>query len=98
MMKLNDLRRFAVRRQARVRFHMLNGMDCVIDEHGISRTPGLSAPPDFNAEDELGKAKEFTVEWAAQPKSRPQAMTREQLEKAIAEVGAHPVAAHDHEE
>ena len=61
-MTLVELRRLAVRRQSRIRFRLENGLECVIDEHGIARVPELRAVPDFNLEQELAKASEFALE------------------------------------
>jgi hypothetical protein len=61
-MTLAELRRLAVRQQSRIHFHLQNGMECVIDEHGIARVPALHSIPDFNLEQELAKAGEFALE------------------------------------
>lgn len=63
-MTLAELRRLAVRQQSRIHFRLQNGMECVIDEHGIARVPALHAIPDFNLEQELATAGEFTLEKA----------------------------------
>ena len=61
-MTLLDLRRLAVRKQAKIRFVLRNGMECVISEDGIARVPALKSVPEFNLEQELAAATAFVVE------------------------------------
>ena len=61
-MTLLDLRRYAVRQQSRIHFRLVNGMECVVDERGVARVPALRSTPDFNLEQELTTASEFSVE------------------------------------
>lgn len=80
-MKLADLRRTAIKSSVRVRFSLSNGMECVLNEHGIAQIPALHAVPDFDLEEELARVAQFTVEpaLADKSKSRPQILNREQL-------------------
>ena len=52
-MKLLDLRKLAVRQQFRIRFQVSNGLDCVVNQHGVAQVPALRGIPDFNLEKEL---------------------------------------------
>jgi hypothetical protein len=61
-MTLVDLRKFTIRKQFRVRFPLQNGMECVIDEHGVAHVPALQSIPDFNLEQELVGARQFVLE------------------------------------
>ena len=99
-MKLADLRRITIKTSVRIRFPLSNGMECVLNEHGIAQIPALHAVPDFNLEDELARAAQFTLESASpieKNKPRPRQLTREQL---AALVGAKTAAAghDDHDE
>jgi len=93
-MKLNDLRRLTVREHIRVRFRTTGGLECVINEHGIGKTPELKGPPDFNLEDEFGKASDFVMERAKTP---PRAISRAELE-ALASSGVAAATESDHED
>jgi len=70
-MKLADLRKLSIKQQARVRFQLRNGMECVVTEHGIAQVAGLRAIPDFNLEEELAAAREFLLEPAGGEKKSP---------------------------
>ena len=98
-MKLVDLRKIAVRQQFRIRFQISNGLECVIDRHGVAQVPALHGIPDFNLEKELAAASLFVLEPAsADPKHAVAArsLTREEL---AAMADSSPVAAHtEHEE
>jgi hypothetical protein len=83
-MRLQDARKLAIRRRARIRFSLSSGMECVIDEHGISRVPGLASAPDFNLEEEFARAARFTLEPAAGASGRPELLARDQLEALAA--------------
>jgi hypothetical protein len=61
-MKLADLRRFAIRRQTRIRFRLRNGMECVITEHGVAQVAALKGVPEFNLEEELASAASFLLD------------------------------------
>jgi hypothetical protein len=79
-MKLSELRRFSIRQQTRIRFRIRNGMECVINEHGIAQVPGLNRVPDFNLEEELATAGEFLLEPAGSlDPSRRRPCSREEL-------------------
>jgi hypothetical protein len=58
-MTLADLRRAAVRHQQAVWFRLSNGMDCVVNEHGIVQIPELRRKVEFSVETELATATEF---------------------------------------
>ena len=96
-MKLADLRKLAIRRQFRIRFALRNGMECVIDQHGVARVPALNGVPDFDLEAELASANEFVLEPASgKDPSIPRPVRREEL---AAMTNASPSAeAHEHEE
>jgi hypothetical protein len=80
-MKLADLRRAAIKSNVRVRFSLSNGMECVLNEHGIAQVPDLRSVPNFDLEDELARASRFTVEPVAAEKSRerPRVLSRDEL-------------------
>ncbi len=61
-MRLIDVRKLAIRKQVRIRFPLANGMECVIDEHGLGRVSALGGRPDFDLEQELARAGRFTLE------------------------------------
>jgi hypothetical protein len=61
-MKLADLRKFAIRKQTRIRFPLRNGMECVVNELGVAQVPALNRPADFNLEEELAAAETFALE------------------------------------
>jgi hypothetical protein len=94
-MKLADLRRAAIKSGVRVRFSLSNGMECVLTEHGIAQIPALRAVPNFDLEDELARASEFTVEQVSNDKTkpRPQLLNREQLGALVGTKGVE--TAHD---
>ena len=99
-MKLADLRRVTIKTNARIRFPLSNGMECVLNEQGIAQIPAQRAALGLNLEEELARAAQFTLEPAASPdkiKSRPQILNREQL---AALIGSKSAAAHadEHEE
>ncbi len=96
-MKLAGLRKFAISRHLKVVFSLPNGLECVIDDHGVARVPALRGVPDFNLEDQLAAAREFRLEPTAAGKeaARPRVVSREELEAMTA---AAPQAAAAHEE
>jgi hypothetical protein len=61
-MRLADLKQVAVRRQARIRFPLPGGLECVVSEHGLAQVPGLARAPEFNLEDAARSAAAFTLE------------------------------------
>jgi hypothetical protein len=98
--KLLDLRRAAVKKQIRIRFALSNGMECVVNERGIAQIPALHAVPAFNLEDEVGRAREFLVESAAEAaagKAKPRAYRRDEL-AALASAGSAEAAHDEHDE
>jgi hypothetical protein len=97
-MKLSDLRRVAIKSSLRVRFQLSNGMECVLNEHGVAQIPALHAVPSFDLEDELSRASRFTVEPAVadKGKNRTQVLDRDQLAALVGTKTAD--AAHDDHE
>ncbi len=61
-MKLSDLRKLTVKKNLRIRFPLSNGMECVLNEHGVAQVPALRGVPTFNLEDEFARTQEFLVE------------------------------------
>jgi hypothetical protein len=101
-MKLSDLRKVTVKKHLRIRFPLSNGMECVVNEHGIAQVPALRAVPAFNLEDELVGAQTFVVEPADagekdKGKPKPRSYTRDEM-AALATAGAGPGAAPDEHE
>jgi hypothetical protein len=98
-MKLGDLRKLAIRQHSRIRFSLANGMECVVNEHGVAQVPALKGLPDFNLERELAGAQEFHCDaLTSDPKIpiKTRALRREEL---AALTNASPTAeVHDHEE
>lgn len=102
-MTLMELRRLAVRQQSRIHFRLQNGMECVIDEHGIARVPALHSIPEFNLEQELTQASEFSVEPAVAVDRKaavtPRPLAREALAAMVTAAGPGGAAAHaEHED
>ena len=102
-MKLSDLRRVTVRKNLRIRFPLSNGMECVLNEHGIAQVPALRAVPAFNLEEELAAAREFVVEPAGaieKDKARqkpPRRYTRDEMATLVT-AGGGAVGHDEHEE
>jgi hypothetical protein len=98
-MKLADLRKFAIRKQVRIRFPLKNGMECVVNERGVAQVAALQAPPEFNLEEELSGAATFLMEPVTAVNARnapkPSSIGRDQLAAMTAEGGS---AAHAHDE
>jgi hypothetical protein len=94
--KLADLRKLSIRRQIRIRFPIRNGMECVVNEHGIAQVPGLRSLPDFNLEQELVSATSFVLEPVAAASAKPRQIAREELDSMIGPDT--PGAAVEHEE
>lgn len=86
-MTLADLRKLSIRKQFRVRFSLQNGMECVINEHGVAHVPALKSVPDFNLEHELTAARQFVLEpvLGAGEKNppKPRSIAREELETLV---------------
>jgi len=102
-MKLSDLRRVTVRKNLRIRFPLSNGMECVLNEHGIAQVPALRAVPAFNLEEELAAAREFMVEPAGvieKDKAKqkpPRRYTRDEMATLVT-AGAGAVGHDEHED
>ena len=98
-MKLGDLRKFAIRQHSRIRFSMANGLECVVNEHGVAQVPALARVPDFNLEQELAAAQSFHLDaLAADPKAPIKSRSVRRDELAALTGGAPAVEAHDHDE
>jgi hypothetical protein len=100
-MKLADLRRLTTKKNARIRFRLQNGMECILNEHGIAEIPELKSIPDFNLEEQFALVNEFVMETAGlsekvAAKEKTQRLTREQMSNLAAPPSA--VAAHDDHE
>lgn len=94
-MKLADLRKLSIRRQIRIRFPIRNGMECIVNEHGIAQVPALRSIPDFNLEQELESASEFVLEPVSPGPSRQ--LARTELDTLVAAASG-SAAAPEHEE
>lgn len=99
-MKLVDLRKLAIKRQQKIRFHLRNGMECVMSEVGVAQVPGLNGVPDFNLEQELEAASAFVVEpleTGQKNPPKPRTLTREEMMALVSDA---PAAAHhdDHDD
>jgi len=100
-MKLTDLRKLTVKKHLRVHFHLENGMECIIDEHGLAQIPALNKVPDFNLEQELVAVREFVLEMPKETDkkgvAKRQTLAREQL-AAMTSAPSGGAAVADHEE
>ena len=81
-MTLSDLRKLTVRKQVRIRFRIANGMDCVINEHGVAQVPELRRIADFNLEQAIGVGPDAEDSRA---NFRPHAYERANHESALNE-------------
>ena len=102
-MKLSDLRKVATRQNVRVRFRLPNGMECILDEHGLARIPALKSIPDFNLEQEFAKVNEFVLEPVIleekqKHKSKPRMLSREQLAALAAPAAGAAARQGDHDD
>ncbi|MGA2131703.1 MAG: hypothetical protein ABSH50_05250 [Bryobacteraceae bacterium] len=91
-MTLSDLRRVTVKKRLRIRFALSNGMECIVNEHGVAQVPALRAVPAFNLEEELAITQRFVVEAAAagekdRRQTKPRSCTRDEM-LALATDGA----------
>jgi hypothetical protein len=91
-MRLTDLRRFAIRSQASVRFLLAGGRECVVDHHGVARILGLDGPPAFHLEEELTRAERFVVTPVAGARVSRE-LSRSELEQLALPSKAAPAAA-----
>lgn len=96
-MTLNDLRRYAIRHDARVSFRLSNGMTCVVDTHGIARVAEGRGAADVNLETELAEASEVELETVTKQGSRRQKLARTEWAAVLGAKGAHG-GEDDHEE
>jgi len=72
-MTLADLRKLSIRKQLKIRFQLSNGLECIVNEHGVAQIPALRRVPDFSIEQELKAVSQFTLEPArVDPKSAGQ--------------------------
>ncbi len=88
-MTLTDVRKLAIRRQARIRFSVSAGTECTIDEHGVVRVGGLDGPPSFSLEEGFSGAGQFVLEPvpAAGVKNAPlRSLRRDELEVLLSDV------------
>jgi hypothetical protein len=102
---LSDLRKVTVKKRLRIRFSLSNGMQCVLNEHGIAQVPALRAVPAFNLEDELAGAQEFLVEPAGsgagekdKHKPMPRSYTRAEMLTLATTGGAGETGHDEHDE
>ena len=91
-MTLSDLRRLSVKQNLRITFPLSNGMECVLNEHGVAQVPALRAVPAFSLEEECAAASLFTVESVGlsekeKAKAVPRRYTRDEI-TAMATAGA----------
>ncbi len=100
-MKLADLRKLTVKKHLRIHFHLQNGLECIIDEHGLAQIPALNKVPDFNLEQELVSVSEFVLEMPKETDkkgvARRQTLAREQM-SAMTNAPAGGAAAVDHDD
>ena len=97
-MKLADLRKLAIRQQVKIRFRLSGGMECVVTERGIAQVPQLGGVPDFNLEEELASAVEFSLEPAGAAPKNPAGPNRVSRDELAAMAGsATAAAAHEDE-
>lgn len=99
-MKLAEIRRVAIRKHARIRFRLPNGLECTITEGGVVKIPELKSVPDFNVETVLPSVGTFQLEPVVveSGRSRTQALSVAELEKLVAATAPGAAAAHDHDE
>jgi hypothetical protein len=96
-MKLLDLRKLAIKKQHRIRFHLRTGMECVLDQRGVALVPGLDRIPDFNLEQDLESAATFVLEplnAGEKNAPKPRTLAREEM-AAMVNTGGGAGAHHD---
>ncbi len=99
-MKLADLRKLSIRKNLKIHFQLPNGMECIVNEHGVAQIPALRRVPDFNLENELGSISEFILESAVvNKKSAPQRTTvgREEIAAMLTVSPSGPQPEHEEE-
>jgi len=83
-MKLTDVRKMAIRQQTRVRFRLSDGTECVVNEDGIARMPGIRDVPQLNLEDEFSQATEVQLETPGNAtKTSVRTVSRAELERLV---------------
>lgn len=92
-MKLQDLRKLAIQQQARIRFPLTNSMECMVDENGVVRVPGLRSTLDVSLESELASVQRFSIE-ATAPGMRPRSLSRPELQAMLSPAAT---SGHDHD-
>ena len=98
-MKLGDLRKFAIRKQTRIRFSLTNGLECVVSEQGVAQVPALTGIPNFNLEQELAGTQSFQLDaLSADPKTPIKSRTVRRDELTALTVGAPAAEVHDHDD
>jgi hypothetical protein len=60
-MKLNDVRRFAVRSRLELEFETADGASCVIGKDGVVRMPDLRAATNVRVTEEFDRAGSFKI-------------------------------------
>lgn len=95
-MKLTDLRRLTIRKRLRIRCQLPNGMECVIDEHGLAQIPSLKSIPDFSIQESIEGVERFRIESLTGEK--PRDARREDLVKLVASIAPGAAASADHDE
>jgi hypothetical protein len=101
-MKLADLRKLTVKKHIRIHFQLQNGLECVVDEHGLAQIPTLNKVPDFNLEQELASVGQFVLEMPREMDkkgvARRETLAREQMAAMTsAPAGGAAAAEHDDE-
>jgi hypothetical protein len=93
-MNLLELRKFAIDRRVEIRFgDSMTARECLIDSKGQARIPGETK--DFRIEEAFDAAEMFQIGGDG----GTQTLTREAMEKAVAEaIGRKDSASHDEEE
>jgi hypothetical protein len=98
-MRLGDLRKFAIRKQTRIRFSLTNGMECVVSEQGVAQVPALTGIPNFNLEQELAGTQSFELDaLSADPKAPIKTRRVRRDELAALTDGSPAVEVHDHDD
>lgn len=80
-LRLADVRRLCLRRGLRVSFHLQNGQECCINEHGATVIAGQAGSAE--AAEEFSRADRFRLSGGG---IRPREITRAALERLIGQV------------
>jgi hypothetical protein len=94
-MKLNDLRKYAIRSQVRIQIRLTDEQECIVDNHGIARVPGLTGPTAISLERELESAQMFRLT-PTDSTAKSRSVTRQELGELLGDTTA--VAVHDHDD